>query len=451
MNKKVNKLIKGSVFLNDRMIENSAVAINNGKIEGIFHGSNLPRADEMMDFKNCWIFPGFIDAHVHSRSNINEGFFRATSAAAAGGITAIVDHPLDFPQGVRSKAEVQEKIEQLEKEAVVDIALLGGVVDTNLSEINAMAEAGVCGFKLLLHDTAPERFSRMHDGQLYEAFSIIKKTGLVAGIHAENDDMIKYNMANLIEQGMTEPVAHCQARPWFSETEAVFRAGEFALASGVHLHLFHLSVARAGEIACEFKKMGASITSETCPHYLLFSEDDMKNFKGYGKINPPLRKRDENSKLWNLLADGKLDCYTSDHVAWEKKHKEFENIFKCSSGAPGVETLLPVIFSEGVMKGRISLKRMVDAICVNPAKIFKLYPRKGNINPGADGDLTVIDPEAEWIADGSKMKSISGWSLCNGMKFKGKVILSMVRGEVVFREGEILVSPGYGNFIPAFK
>jgi allantoinase len=446
MKEAVDLIITGTLYVGGNLVEEASLIINRGKVVGIVGSSMLPAFKKHLDMKGAWILPGIVDAHVHCWSNPKEGFLRATEAAAAGGVTTLIDHPLDYPNGIKTVEDLRKKLSLLPGQAYIDVAFLGGLVDSNLDEIDHFMKTGVCGFKILMHDTAPERFSRMHDGPLYEAFRRIKDTHLPAGIHAENDDLIKYLVERSKGTGICDPHAHCETRPPVSELEAVHRALRLALGSGVHLHFYHLSLGEDYEWIDLYRRRGLAVTSETCPHYLLLSEDLMDRFKGYAKINPPLRANGEGERLWKLAAQGKIDLITSDHAPWLPEQKEKNSVFDCSSGSPGVETLFPLTFSEGVRKGKISLERMVQLLSENPAKTFHLYPQKGSLLPGSDADVVIVDPKNGWRVEGQRMHSVSKWTLFEDRMLEGKIVMTLVRGKIIYRDGQILGDP-VGRFV----
>ena len=442
----VDLILTGSLYRDGNLHEDTSLIIDGGRVVGVGRIPDLPGSKQTIHLRGVWILPGAIDAHVHTLSNPKEGFFHATRAAAAGGVTTIVDHPLDFPKGIKSIEDLNKKIAVIEKESFVDVALLGGVVDSNLFEIERFRKAGVCGFKILMHDTAPQRFSRMHDGPLLEAFEKIRATGLPAGVHAENDELIKYRVDRWKRAGFLYPMAHCETRPPISEIEAVHRVLDFALHSSVYLHLFHLSLSEDFDLIDWYKEKGLKVTSETCPHYLLLSEESMDRFKGYAKINPPLRSKVESAHLWKLLAMGSIDLVTSDHAPWFPEQKEKDSIFDCSSGTPGVQTLLPLMLSEGVAKGKTTLKKMVQLLSENPARAFGLFPQKGSLIPGSDADVVLIDMKKKWKVRGDAMESVAKWTLFEGLEIEGKVIMTIVRGKIVYQDGSFAENPA-GRFV----
>ncbi len=439
--------ITGSVLQGDRFIDEATLLIKSGKIAGITKASAEYATEKHIQAKGKMILPGAIDSHVHSLSYPGEGFSNATRSACAGGVTTIIDMPVDAPAGVATPEVFEAKKELLEKESYVDVALLASVKNHTIDQISKLKDSGCCGFKLSLFDTDPDRFPKVNDGYLLKAFQEIAHTGLTAGVHAENDEIIKDLIREYLQAGKTYPLAHCETRPEVSETESVLKGLEIARAAGVRFHLYHISCSRSIDLANYYRQEGCPVTIETCPHYLIFSEEDMERLGGRLRINPPVRKRIESERLWRKLDAGEIDCVSSDHAPWPTEKKDHLSIFDNSSGAPGVETLLPLLFSEGVVKERIRLSTMVRALMENPAKIFGLYPQKGVLAVGSDADVIVLDPQKKWYIHAENLHSTAGWTPYEGMELRGSVETTIVRGKIVYQNGEIIGEKGYGRFI----
>ncbi len=445
---RVDLCVQGTIVMGEDTIEKGFVAIQGGKIVSIGILENAPEANEIIEAGKNWILPGFIDAHVHSFGTPNEGITNSTRAAAAGGVTTIVDHPLDLPSAPVTVEELDAKKKRCMEEAVVDFAFLGAVTPTSLDQIQHTAKTGLVGYKLLMSDTAPNRMKRVNDGELLDAYFELAKHGMIGGLHAENDDILKHLENKFKEAGMVHPRAHADAHPPVSETEAVMSAIAFGKAAGAHVHFFHLSHPESVEIVQREKMSYPHISCETCPHYLVLSVDMMEKMGARSKINPPLRERSACEGLWKQLGENKLDLITSDHAPHPISTKmDNENIFKNSSGAPGVETIVHLVYSEGVVAGRITLAQMIRYLSTNPAKLFGLYPQKGSMVPGADGDLVIFDPDQEWTLGVDTLHYVAGWTPYEGMSVKGKVVKTILRGQVIYDQGEILAKPGYGNYL----
>lgn len=441
-------IVQGNVVLEQELLRDGIVGVLDGRVVGIFDRQTVPPHREAIHARGQYILPGAIDAHVHCFSAPDEGFTHATRAAAAGGVTTIIEMPYDAGNPIFSQERFLEKRRRLEGQCFVDVALLGTIKKTDgLDQIPALAEAGACGFKVSLYETDPERFPRIPDPELLEAFSLIHDTGLPVGIHAENDELVKWGANKYLAEG-ADPRAHGKSRPRVAETSAVLKALEFALWTGVHLHVYHASLPRVFELVDWFRGQGTRVTAETCTHYLTLSEDDMQRLGARAKINPPLRSPDERDLLWDLCAAGHIDMVTSDHAPWTLDRKSHPNIFDNASGAPGVEVLAPMIYSEGVGKGRLSIQDLARLLSQRPAEIFGLSPRKGQIRIGGDADLMIIDPTIDWILDEANLFSSAGWSPYHGWPMKGKVTKTIVRGQVVFEDGNVVGRPGIGQFVP---
>ena len=439
--------ITGNILFEEQFVPGGTLLVNQGRVSGIIDSAIHLEANRHLHAEGKWVLPGVIDEHVHSLSYPGEGFYNSTRSAAAGGVTTIIDMPVDAPSGTATPETLKKKIAMVEQESFIDVALTGVVKNETIHHIHALKEDGVCGFKLSLFHTEANRFPRIDDGHLLEAFSVIRKTGLTAGVHAENDELIKFLIEKYIREGKTYPRAHCETRPEVSETESVLKALEFARATGVRLHLYHVSCSRSIELAAQFKEEGCLVTSETCPHYLFFSEEDMDRFGGGLRINPPVRKKGEQDRLWRLLSKGMIDCVGSDHIPWPEDWKHRTPIFDCASGIPGIETILPFLHSQGVKRGKISIQTLSKVLSENPARIFRLYPRKGTLSIGSDADIVIFDPEKRWVLKGDQMHTSAKWTPYEGMEITGGVETTIVRGKIIYHQGRIAGDKGFGAFI----
>lgn len=443
-------MVRGDLVLRDGVLRDGCLAVAEGRIAGIFAPGTVVRAREVVDAAGCLVFPGAIDAHVHARSTAAEGFTNLTRSAAAGGVTTVIDMPYDQPDSVNTAEKFKAKIEAVEREAVVDVALYGTIRKTGgTGEIAAMVAMGACGFKLSLYETDPVRFPRIPDPELLEALPMIRDHGLVAGFHAENGEIIDALSASFRARGEEHPTLHCSSRPPVSETQAIAKALEFGYWTGCPIHIFHVSLPEGFELIDWYRRRGVAATGETCTHYLLLAEEDMERLGSRGKINPPLRPRAVQERLWKMLSDGVIDLVTSDHAPWPWELKNRPNIFDNASGAPGVELLLPLLYSEGVARGRLSPVRLAQVLAENPARVFRLSHRKGRLAVGLDADLAILDPRSTWTVDPAEQHTSARWSPYEGLRVQGKVVKTIVRGKVVFDGAEVVGTPGSGAYIPA--
>lgn len=447
--KKLDLTIRGDLVLSDRIEKNSVVGVKNGIIAGLYSDGLVPSSEQEIDATGQLIFPGVIDEHVHCYSFLNEGFEHATPAAAAGGVTTIVEMPYDQGAAVTTADIFRNKISLLERLAVVDVAMLATLKkDGNLDEMPSLLELGACGVKLSVFETDPARFPRIDDDVLLKVLPWFAERGVPVGFHAENDVIIESLVATYKKEGKISPLDHCQTRPPVSESLAVLKLLELAHWTKVPLHLYHVSHPRCVELADYYRQKGLDVTVESCPHYLALCEEDMSKLSAFSKINPPIRSKECVEEMWCALKDGRIDTIASDHAPWPIENKRSPDIFKNGSGAPGLESILPLMYSEGVVRRGLSPVKLAQLLSQNPAKRFGLAPRKGAIILGADADFAVLDPNQQWTFEASSSFSSAKWSPYNGMTLKGRVTNTILRGRTIYQDGNVLAEGGYGKFIP---
>jgi allantoinase len=353
-------------------------------------------------------------------------------------VTTVVDMPYDDAQGpVDSLRAFEAKVGDVEREAVIDVALWATVPPRGpIDEVAALVNAGAAAFKLSTFETHPRRFPRIPDGQLLAAFGEIARAGGLAGVHAENDEIVRAGIAAEQAAGHAgDPLAHARSRPPVAEHEAIARCLELARATGVRLHICHVSTARGVGLVAEAWRDGVDVSAETCPHYLLLDESELAHRGGEAKINPPLRAAP-------LPSEG-LDLISSDHVGWPAERKHGPDIFALAAGAPGVELIVPLVHDA---LGAAELVRLVSEA---PARRFGLWPRKGSLTPGADADVLVLDPRAEWEIDPASLVTAAGWSPYAGRRVRGRVLAAFSRGVQVWDGRAVLTAAGHGRFVPA--
>ena len=403
---------------------------------------------ETVDASGRLVLPGFVDAHVHTRSCVDEGITATTRAAAAGGTTTIIDMPFDKPdRPVNSVERLHAKIEDVDAEAIVDVALYATFAPTgDLAVLEELARAGAAAFKVSTIEVDPVRFPRIPDGRLYEAFQVIAKTGRPVAAHQENQEIVFAQADAFRARGATAPIDHALSRPPVAETEAAGRLLELACWTGAHLHMVHGTLPRTFDLIEWNRSQGVEATGETCLQYLLLTMDALRELGGRAKCNPPLRSAEAVEGLWARLQDGRIDIVTSDHSPYPLHRKETPDIFEAFAGLPGAETLGPLLYSEGVATGRIELGRFVDLVCSGPADVFGLTG-KGRLAPGADADFVVFDPDRTWTVDDAATHYAVGWSPYHGRSVRGGVESTWVRGRCVYRDGTVVGATGSGTFV----
>jgi allantoinase len=443
----VDLVVSGTLALPDGRLVDGEVGIRDGVITaitlpGVLNGS------ERVDAGQSLVLPGVVDAHVHTRSEPAEGLTRATTAAAAGGVTTLVDMPYDDPTPITNVAAFLAKVAAVDREAITDVALWATIAKTGgLDEIEELISAGACGFKVSTFETHPIRFPSIPDGELFFAMQRIKAAGSLIAFHAENDDLVRRLSARLEAGGRADASAHAAARPPVAETEAVGRALELALATGVRVHIVHATVQRAFKLVQRARGDGVDATAETCLHYLLMDEDELVRQGARAKINPPLRSRTEVERLWSLLEAGEIAYVTTDHVGWTRDRKTTRSIFDAKSGVPALELFLPLFFHEAVNKRNFSVSRLTQLLSENPARRLGLWPQKGGLTVGADADIVVFDPARTWRVDETKLHTSAGWSPYHGRDVVGAVETVFVRGRSVFGRGEVVGHAGQGRWV----
>jgi len=443
-------VVSGRVVLPEQVLEGGYVAVRDGRIVAIGQaGGALPGARRAIRAEHAFILPGVVDTHVHTRSEPAEGITRCTEAAVAGGVTTIVDMPYDVPAAVPDLETFTEKVAAVNAQAVGDVALYGTIrKEGGLDEIERIAGAGACAFKVATYEADPVRFPRIPDGELLAAFHRIGATGLPVAVHCENQDIVDRNVARADPAGRTDPLAHGRSRPPVSETEAVGGVLGLAYGTPVHVPIAHASVPRSFDLVHRYRQDGVRATAETCIQYLVLDETAVPRLGALAKINPPLRGREHVDGLWRYLAAGRIDQVTSDHAPWALSRKSDPDIFRNASGAPGVETLLPLLYHFGVASGRISILDLAALLAERPARNFGLFPRKGCLAPGADADITVLDPDPAWTVRARNLHSGAGWSPFEGLEVRGRVAQTFVRGRAAYEDGAVVARPGDGRFIP---
>jgi allantoinase len=389
------------------------------------------------DYGAALLLPGAVDVHVHTRSYADEGIERCTTAAAAGGVTTIVDMPYDAAGPVDSLPAFERKVADVDREAVIDVALWATVPPTGpLDQVQALVDAGATAFKCSTFNTHPQRFPQIPDPQLLRAFAEIAQAGGMVGIHAENDELVRAGIAAEQAAGHGgDPLAHARSRPPIAENEAIARVLEIARVTGVRIHICHVTTPRGVQLIAQARADGVDATGETCPHYLLLDESDLAAQGGPCKINPPLRPE--------KLGPGGLELISSDHVGWPLERKHGPDIFALASGAPGVELIAALVHD---VLGPAELVRLVSEL---PARRFGLWPRKGSIAPGADADLMVLDESVSWTIDPAQLVTPAGWSPYTGRTLRGRVVATFSRGQLVWDGDRVLARPGRGQFVPA--
>jgi allantoinase len=439
-------LIENGKIVHAGRLTRANIVIENGTIKSV--GIRKPsEVDKRIDVKGKLILPGLVDghAHVHDPAFTNrEDFTSGTSAAAAGGVTTVIEMVLSTP--VDTPERVRNKIEEGRRRSLIDFSFHAGMMNReNLPNIAAIAKMGVRSFKTF---TCKPYYVDDHT-----LMSLMRETSMqnsILNVHAEDEQTANDNFEKLTAKGRKDPMAHPEWKPNLAEERAVRKVVQFARTLKARVHVSHMSTREGVEIVRRSKREGVRVTTETCPHYLTFTREDLRKQGPYLKMNPSLKSRRDVQSLWKGLRDGSVDIVTSEHAPGERAEKEvgWTDIWKAWGGVPAIETMLPVMLSEGVNKHRLNLTTLQRICCENPARIFGIYPKKGVIQKGADADLVVVDLKIKRKVRAENLHYKVGWTPYEGWTMKGWPILTMRRGEILYEDGQFVGRPGSAEFLP---
>lgn len=414
------------------------------------------KSSEMYDAQGLYVFPGFIDEHVHSRDpglTHKEDFYHTTMAAAAGGITTVIEMPNSVPP-VMDVDAFYNKNSILKNRAFVDYALLGMVLgDMNTEKLPALSDAGVVGFKLFWgYALNPKTYALVYnfstnddvvmppdEGQIFDAFYTIGKTGKPVAIHAENSVIISRLASRLRSKGENSYADFLLSRPPFTEVLTIQTGVTIAHAADAHLHILHIAAGEGVDIVAAARESGQNVTGETCPHYLRLSAEDFPSIGVNMKIYPPIREKVHQEKLWESLRNGHLQSVGSDHAPHTDEEK-IGNIWDVPAGATGVQTIVPVML-DSVANGKISPNLLAAVLSENPARIWGLYGKKGVIMPEADADFTIVDMEQTTVIRKEELLSKSHVTPYDGLTCKGAPVASFVRGRQIMSQARPVTKP----------
>ena len=424
------------------------IAFQDGVISAI--GSHIGRAQETIDATGLIVLPGVIDPHVHFNEPGREsweGWEAGTRGAARGGVTTVLEMPLNAHPPTTTAAAFDAKLAVASKQALVDFGLWGGLVPDNLGDLEALHQRGVVGFKAFMSHSGIDDFHRVPDGVLAIGLKVTARLGALVGVHAESQELLDRHAG---AQG-PDRLSWCRARPPEAEVEAIQRLLVCMRSAGkeVRAHVVHVSCAEGLAEVDAARNKGVAITAETCPHYLAFTEDDFERIGPALKCAPPIRNAPTREALWNSLLEGRVDFIGSDHSPCPAadKQKGQDDIWRAWGGIAGIQATLPVLMTDGVQARGLSFERVAHLTATAPAQAFGLYPRKGAIAVGADADLALVDPEQEWTLERGELETRSGISAYLERRFRGRVVRTIVRGKTVFADTEITGTPGWGQFV----
>ena len=453
----MKKLISGGKIVSDDGVKRLDVLVQGEKILALGEdlSGHTDGETEWIDATGKLVLPGIIDAHTHyhleSRGTVTaDSFPEGSRAAAFGGVTTVIDFADDDGDLTLMEA-AKVRLDMMAKGLACDYALhqeVYTVHDGLEEELKKLKSMGVTTLKIFT--TYRREGDLISEEGLKRLFELCRDQQMMVAVHAEDNDLIEELEAKYEGQPLP-PKMHPILRPAESEYRAVKKIGDLAHSVGMPIYIVHLSSGRGCDAVRELKAKGAAIMVESTPHYLLLTNDLLEG-QGAQKyiMTPPLRTAADNNSLWNAVESGDVEVIATDHCSFTEEQKlSSDTVLTIYPGIPGSEELLPLIHTEGVKKGRISLERMVSLLSTMPAKAFGLYPRKGSLAEGSDADLVIFDPETEWEMSDESQHTAAGYTPYRGWKVTGKVELTMLRGEVIMKEGSYYGKPGSGRFINA--
>jgi allantoinase len=351
-------------------------------------------AHEQIDARGLHLFPGGIDPHVHCNEpgrTAWEGFATATAALAAGGVTSCIDMPLNAHPPTCDAAAFDAKLAALQANALIDVALWGGLVPGNLENLEELAERGVVGFKAFMSNSGIDDFTAADDLTLYEGMRRAARLGKIVAVHAENDQITTALAQRAIAEGRLGVRDYLTSRPIVAELEAIGRAILLASETGCALHIVHVSSGRGIAMVAEAQARGVDVSCETCPHYLILTEADVERIGALAKCAPPLRPAEEVDALWGQVHNGNVPMIGSDHSPAPADMKQGQNFFAIWGGISGCQSSLSLLLTEGYTKRGIALAQVAGLTAGGAARRFGLWPAKGQIAIGSTADLALVD------------------------------------------------------------
>ncbi|MGV3491972.1 MAG: dihydroorotase [Devosia sp.] len=443
------RLITGRVVTPNGILEQGWIAVTGGGIAGVGSGAR-PEAGEVIDYGQAHLLPGAVDGQTHAGSQIGfPGMAPTTKAAVIGGVTTIVDMPYDEPDPIWNGRLLADKIAAVNDLAVCDVALYGTVPNEPVeSDVRALVAGGVCAFKISSFEAHPHRFPRIGSGATRALIEMLDGTGLPLGLHNEDQEIVRKLAAEFKAAGRTKPEDHSPSRPEVAELSAT--ATFLALGAGATtpLHIVHISTPDGFDMTRRFRESGQPATAEMCVHYLHFDADtDMPRLGGPLKVNPPIRGG-RREALWDVLERGDCTFVSSDHSAWPIERKTNPSIFDVAAGMPGLEALLPVFFTDAAARYGQDKAALMSAewLAQRPAQFFGLS-RKGQLSPGFDADIAVLQPEP-YAYDAKANPDGPGWSAYDGETFTATPVATWVRGELAYDGSAVVAAAGSGRFVP---
>lgn len=450
-------VIKNGYIYNGTDFLKGNLYIKDGKIAAISENELGGEAKKTTDAVEKYVLPGFIDTHVHSRdpgATYKEDFYYSTQAAAAGGITMVFEMPNTNPP-INNVENLHKQKDNLTPKAHVDFGIWAICLgDLNMKDIVPLHVAGVIGFKFFWgYAINSNTFQLMYnykdgdegvipplpDGEVYDIFKEVEKTGQLLAIHAENNEIIQRLTKKVEDSGRRDYEALLEGRPNLAEEMTIQSGIAMAKKLGTRLHILHVSTGEGVELVRQAQREGYPITSETCPHFLFLSNEDYETIGPQMKVYPPVKYKKDQNELWQGIQDGTVSIVCSDHAPHTEEEKDGD-LWSIPAGMCGVETLAPLMLN-AVNEGKITLQQACGLLAEAPAKQFGIYPQKGSLALGTDADITIVDMNKEMVIKRENLHSKSKVTAFDQFSIKGVPVNTIVRGVTVMEDGQIVSEP----------
>jgi allantoinase len=446
-----NLVIRGERVVTGDGVRPSSIHIQNGRIAAIAGANEFPREWPLFDARNSVVMPGLVDTHVHVNEPGRtewEGFASATRAAAAGGVTTLVDMPLNCIPATTTCEALTAKLAAARPNCWVDVGFWGGVVPGNVAQLRPLFDAGVLGFKCFLIPSGVAEFGHVSESDLRIALEELARMGAVLAVHAEFPGPVEEAERQAKQQGQQRPAdprrysTFLRTRPRKAEDQAVATVIRLSRETRCRVHIVHHSSSDALPMLRQARADGVPITVETCPHYLCLAAENVADGATEFKCCPPIRERENNETLWSALGEGLIDMIVSDHSPCppEMKRRDSGNFLLAWGGISSLQLRLPLVWTAAVQRN-YSLPQLASWLSFGPASLVGLTKKKGALEKGTDADLVIWNPEATFRVDASMLHHRHKLTPYAGQILRGVVEATFLRGQKIYEKGTFSDTP----------
>lgn len=445
-------LVKNASLVCPDGVKEKTLAVRDGKIVALLTPETVVESRKVIDASGCYVLPGVIDGHVHFNEpgyTWREDFRHGSRAAAKGGVTTVIDMPMQNLPAVSSARIMQKKIALLTGRSMVDFALWGALIRGNRDKLAELQAHGVAAFKCFMCNPGKD-YTDLRLGEIADRLSLLKSIGGLAAFHCEDYNLLKKGEEACLAKGKIGRQDYLDVHSVEAERKAVADVIRLARGMEARVHICHVSHPVVAELIRQAKSEGVKITAETCMHYLVLTEEDLLVRGGVCKCSPPLRSKEAAAQLWAYVEDGTIDTICSDHspcLLAEKNEQGPKGIFGAWGGLSGVQTTLQTAWDYMVGQKQVSPVLLAQRLSENPARIFGLYGRKGALKAGFDADFVILDPSAAWQIESTDLAYRNKFSAFCGLSGQGLPIATYLRGECIYAHNNFPAYPA-GRFLP---